>query len=322
MIQFFIPFIFAICVVSIVLILLDLKRVPSSATQRRLEKIKNKSFDVPDPTLQKGLSVIALDTEYRIKSLGVLIRNFSFAEKIKQLLMLADSNLQIDTFLLLSILCAVPFTLVMIIVSPIYFPLGLLFAVIPTAFLKYQTYKRNIAFTQQFPDALNMISSSLRAGHPLLTSFEIVHAEMPKPVSQVFRTAMDDISLGTDTKDALNNMIKIMPQNVDLKFFITAVLIQREVGGNLAELLDTLSDTIRERFKLLGQLKSQTAQTRFSGMILCVVPPVIAVAIFIINPEYMSPLLHTVQGRTALLLACFLIVAGLYSIVKITNIEI
>lgn len=176
-------------------------------------------------------------------------------------------------------------------------------------------------FTQQFPDALNMISSSLRAGHPLLASFETVVQEMPKPVSTVFKTPVDEISLGIDVKEALNSMVKLIPDSLDLKFFVTAVLIQRDVGGNLAELLDGLSTTIRERFKLLGQLKAQTAQTRFSGIILSVMPPLVGGGIFLLSPEYMEPLLKTQQGNLALLGAVFLTLLGLYSINKITNIE-
>jgi tight adherence protein B len=249
------------------------------------------------------------------------LRQFHFSEKIKNALFLANSKLQVDTFLFISLFLGIIFLGLIYFVSPIYSILGLFASFIPAIMLRVQINKRFHLFTQQFPDALNMISSSLRAGHPLLASFETVVQEMPQPVSTVFKTAVDEISLGIDAKTAMNSMINIIPASLDLKFFVTAVLIQREVGGNLAELLDGLSITIRERFKLLGQLKAQTAQTRFSGLILSLMPPLVGGTIFILNPEYMEPLLKTQQGNIALLFAVFLTLLGLYFINKITDIE-
>lgn len=293
---------------------------PKDATQKRLEKIKNKSFKT-DKELNEKISLVVTDTTYKIKFLGSILRRFKISEKIKNALFIADSKLHVDTFLFLCIFMGLTGFGVIALFSMIYAPLGLMAALIPIISLRIDINKRLQMFTQQFPDALNMISSSLRAGHPLMASFETVVQEMPQPVSSVFKTSVDDISLGIDVKDALNNMIKIVPNSLDLKFFVTAVLIQRDVGGNLAELLDGLSTTIRERFKLLGQLKAQTAQTRFSGVVLSVMPPLIGGGIFLLSPEYMEPLLKTQQGNLALLGAVFLTLLGLYSINKITNIE-
>ena len=293
---------------------------PKDANQKRLEKIKNKSFKT-DKELNEKISLVVTDTTYKIKFLGSILRRFKISEKIKNALFIADSKLHVDTFLFLCIFMGLTGFGVIALFSMIYAPLGLMAALIPIISLRIDINKRLQMFTQQFPDALNMISSSLRAGHPLMASFETVVQEMPQPVSSVFKTSVDDISLGIDVKDALNNMIKIVPNSLDLKFFVTAVLIQRDVGGNLAELLDGLSTTIRERFKLLGQLKAQTAQTRFSGVVLSVMPPLIGGGIFLLSPEYMEPLLKTQQGNLALLGAVFLTLLGLYSINKITNIE-
>ncbi len=304
----------------ICMILLLPSAKPKDPTQKRLEKIKNKSFK-NDKEIEEKISLLVSDTTYRVRFLGQFLRNFKTSEKIKNSLFLANSKLQVDTFIFLSLLCGVVFAALIGVISPHYAPLGLIGVVIPSLILRININKRLQMFTQQFPDALNMISSSLRAGHPLMASFETVVQEMPQPVSNVFKTAVDEISLGIDVKDALNSMIKIIPASLDLKFFITAVLIQRDVGGNLAELLDGLSATIRERFKLLGQLRAQTAQTRFSGLVLSLMPPIVGGGIFLLSPEYMEPLLKTQQGNLALLGAVFLTLLGLYSINKITNIE-
>ena len=302
-------------------ILLSSKEPEKDETQKRLDKIKRKSFE-SEKEIKERISLLVNDTTYKIQFIGHILKNFSFSEKIKNSLFLADSKLQVDTFLFLSILLGVIGISLIALVSKICAPFGIILSTIPSIYLHSAIKKRLRMFTEQFPDALNMISSSLRAGHPLMASFETVVQEMPKPVSSVFKNTVDEISLGIDIKDALNSMIKLVPQSMDLKFFVTAVLIQRDVGGNLAELLDSLSKTIRERFKILGQLKAQTAQTRFSGVILSIMPPLVGGAIFMLSPEYMAPLLNTPDGKLALTGAVFLTLLGLYSINKITNIEI
>ena len=301
-------------------ILLSAKEPQKDETQKRLDKIKRKSFE-SEKEIKERISLLVNDTTYRIQFVGHILKNFSFSAKIRNALFLADSKLQVDTFIFLSILIGVLVGSLIAIKSVVCAPIGFIFSIIPSLMLRSSINKRVKMFTQQFPDALNMISSSLRAGHPLMSSFETVVQEMPKPVSSVFKNTVDEISLGIDIKEALNSMVKLVPQSMDLKFFVTAVLIQRDVGGNLAELLDSLSATIRERFKILGQLKAQTAQTRFSGIVLSIMPPLVGGGIFVLSPEYMDPLLHTEQGKLVLLGAVFLTLLGLYSIRKITDIE-
>jgi len=133
---------------------------------------------------------------------------------------------------------------------------------------------------------------------------------------------MDDVSLGRDTREALEGMTQMIPQSVDLRFFVTAVLIQREIGGNLIEILDKLSDTIRERFKLAGQLKAQTAQAKMSGFVLAIAPIAIGFLIWFLNPEYMEPLFSTSLGKMGLGGAFLSAVTGFIIILKITDIRI
>lgn len=306
---------FAIC-----MILLPRKAKQKNATQKRLEQVKNKSFK-HEKELNEKISLVISDTNYQLQFMGNLLKNFKITEQIKNSLFLANSKLHVDTFLFLSIFLGIIGSSLIALISLKYAPLGFILCIIPSIKLKVTINKNLQMFTQQFPDALNIISSSLRAGHPLMASFETVVQEMPQPVNRVFKNAVDKISLGIDVKEALNSMIKLIPDSLDLKFFVTAVLIQRDVGGNLAELLDGLSSTIRERFKLLGQLKAQTAQTRFSGIVLSFMPPLVGGCIFLLSPEYMEPLLKTQQGNLVLLGAITLTLLGLYCINKITNIE-
>lgn len=304
----------------ICMILLPQKDKPKDATHKRLEQIKTKSYH-NEKELNEKITLIIADTSYQIQFIGNILRNFKISEQIKNDLFLANSKLYVDTFIFLSLLLGILGSSVIAIKFPAYALIGMVLSIIPSIHLKVVINKNLQLFTQQFPDALNMISSSLRAGHPLMASFETVVQEMPQPVNRVFKHAVDKISLGIDVKEALNSMVTLIPDSLDLKFFVTAVLIQRDVGGNLAELLDGLSSTIRERFKLLGQLKAQTAQTRFSGIILSFMPPLVGGGIFILSPEYMEPLLKTEQGNYVLAGAVVLTILGLYFINKISKIE-
>lgn len=298
-----------------------LERDLNPNTLRRLEKIKRKSNEAGSSTKYE-LDLSKQNIEYKIQILGKLLKNYKFAQQIKELIQLADLNWHVDTFIFFSLVCSLPFLI--FVFTP--FKLMALFSIItlfiPTIYINYIINNRFLDFSKQFPDALSLMASSLRAGHPLSASLDIVTGEMPKPISDVFETARTNLALGIDTKDAFLSMTKVMPKSIDLRFFITAVLIQKEVGGNLAELLDSLSDTIRERFKLLGQLRVQTAQTRISGMVIGVVPVLILLAIFLMNPEYIKPLFDTKDGQLALCIAIGLIIAGFVSIKKISNIEI
>lgn len=289
---------------------------------RRLDRIKHKSNDNSDYSIKDKFNLVMEDTEYQFHAIGEIIKNYKFTNYIKELIMLSDVNWYIDTFIFYSLVCALPFSIFLLTPYKLMSLISIGAFFIPTMYLNSVINKRFLDFSKQFPDALNLMASSLRAGHPLFSAIDIVTEEMPKPLSDVFETVRKDISLGIDTKEAFFNMTKIMPKSIDLRFFITAVLIQKEVGGNLAELLDSLSNTIRERFKLLGQLRVQTAQTRISGVVLGVVPVAVLLIIFFMNPEYIKPLMDTRDGQIALALAISLIIAGFVSIKKISSIEI
>jgi len=297
-------------------------------TERRLEKIKNRAFTQSEQTQEKvkrNLQHLIQDTEYKIRIMGDILSKFKITEQIKKQLKMADVDMTVDIFLIMSFGLSLPFALagLLMLDKAIFFiPLALLAFIMPFIILKIRIKNRLTTFTQQFPDALGLISSSLRAGHSLPSSFQIVVNEMPDPISKIFRIVVDDISLGRDTRDALDTMTQIMPGSLDLRFFITAVLIQREIGGNLAEILDNLGYTIRERFKLIGQLNAQTSQAKMSGTILAVAPVAIGAVLWFMNPEYMEPLFTTAMGKLALGGAILSAIIGFLVIMKITDIKI
>jgi tight adherence protein B len=294
----------------------------SPNTLKRLDRIKHKTNITKESNAADNLEMEMKDTEYKVQVLGDILKKYKITDSIKNLILLSDSKMQIDTFIFLSLMSVLPFVIFLLTPFKLMALFGLVALFAPTFYLKNIINKRFLDFSKQFPDALNLMASSLRAGHPLFAAINIVTDEMPKPICTVFETAQRDISLGIDTKVAFLNMTKTMPLSIDLRFFITAVLIQKEIGGNLAELLDSLSGTIRERFKLIGQLRVSTAQTKISGIVLGVVPIGVLLIIFFMNPEYIKPLFETQDGQIAFVIAIGLIIAGFVSIKKISTIEI
>lgn len=321
MIYLFLSLIIGLSAAVFVWAIFILEKDLSPNTLRRLEKIKRKSNVIEEKNPAAGIDLVLHDTEYQIKAVGDFLKNYKIANTIKDLIYLSGVNWHIDTFIFLSLACFIPFAMFLVTPFKLMTLLGFGAIFLPTFYLKKLINQRFIDFSKQFPDALNLMASSLRAGHPLFSAIDIVTEDMPKPICEVFENAKKDISLGIDTKEAFLSMTKIMPQSIDLRFFITAVLIQKEVGGNLAELLDKLSATIRERFKLLGQLRVQTAQTRISGVVLGIVPVAVLLIIAFMNPDYMKPMFNTQQGQIALVAAVGLIFAGFIAIKKISTIE-
>jgi tight adherence protein B len=199
--------------------------------------------------------------------------------------------------------------------------LSIIFTAIPFIYLLDRKTKRLNKFTLQFPDALDMIARSLRAGHSFTSAMQVVYQEMPDPVSKVFRIAYDEQNLGLSLPESLDNMTKRI-NSLDLSFFVTAVNIQRETGGNLAEIFEKIGTTIRERFKILGQVKIYTAQGKLSGYILTAIPLFLAFTIWVISPDYIEVLFKTTVGMYLIAGAIALQIIGFLIIRKIIDIKI
>jgi tight adherence protein B len=262
------------------------------------------------------------DSEYRIEALGLLLSRIQMTEKVKGMMKQADVSMPIDVFFGAVLLLALPGPLISIIAGNIlFFPMAAL-GFIPFVILKNKYKKRLKMFSQFFPDSLGIISSSLRAGHSLLSAFQIVAEESSYPINRLFKTVSDEIALGRDVRETMEDMDKHLPGSQDLRFFITAVLIQKEIGGNLAEILDILQSTIRERDKLMGMIKTQTSQAQISGIVLGLAPVFIAGMVSLLNPKYMEPLYKDPMGQGALMLSIGMSALGYFIITKITAIRV
>lgn len=258
-----------------------------------------------------------------IPVLDKLLKKLRFAGYLANQIEQADVNLKVGQLVLLIMIFGVGGYLFSMRSDLLVLRLlaGVICALLPLLYLTIKKLSRLKAFIREFPDAIDMMVSALKAGHAFSKAMQIVAAEAPEPIAGEFRKTYEENSLGVPIKEALQNLANRI-DHIDLKLFVTAVLLQRETGGNLAEILEKISYTIRERFKLMGQIKVFTAQGRFSAIIISALPIGFAVIITFINPEYLEPLFTTKAGHILLGLAVFLETTGFLVIRKITNIKL
>ncbi len=198
---------------------------------------------------------------------------------------------------------------------------GLIAAAIPFVHVWWKRKKRFDAFLEHLPDALDLMSRGLSAGHAFSEALHMVSTEMPDPIAAEFRKTYEEQNLGLSLKLALENLTQRVPL-LDLRMCVTAVLIQRETGGNLAEILEKVAYTIRERFRILGDLKTLTTSSRLSAWLLCGLPIGVAVMITVLNPEYMSVLWTDPRGHYLIATAMAMQATGMLIVRKILRIKI
>ncbi len=191
----------------------------------------------------------------------------------------------------------------------------------PVLVLMRKRTRRMARFEEQFPDALDLLSRAIRAGHAFTTAMGMVADEAPDPIGPEFKKTFEEQNFGIALKDALGNLSERMPL-IDVRFFVTAVLIQRETGGNLSEILDNLSHVVRERFKILRQVRVYTAHGRMTGYVLMALPAALAIALSFINPEHMQVLFEEHMGRLMIVATLVLQATGYVWIRQVVKIEV
>ncbi|HET9591268.1 MAG TPA: type II secretion system F family protein [Anaerolineales bacterium] len=199
---------------------------------------------------------------------------------------------------------------------------------IPRFYVKRQQSVRLSKFNDQLSDMLNLMVNGLRAGYSTMQALEAVSRELPNPISDEFHRVVQEMQIGIPMERALENLLRRIPSE-DLDFVITAINVQREVGGNLSEILDTISFTIRERVRIKGEIRVMTAQVRTSGTVLSLIPVFLAIALWFVSPEYISTfftetaiLPQPLCGIIAVATIIGMIVAGYFVMMKIADIEV
>jgi tight adherence protein B len=198
---------------------------------------------------------------------------------------------------------------------------SLAFFCLPWLWLWHKRASRLKAFAGQLPDAMELVARALRAGHSLAAGLHVVAEEMPAPISKEFGRVYEEQNLGIPLEEALKGMCDRVP-NLDLRFFVTSVAIQRQTGGDLAEILDRIGHVIRERFKILGQVKALTAEGRLSGIVLIAMPIGLFLLMLWMKPDYIRLLWTDPMGVKMSIAAIVLVLIGSYAIKKIVDIKV
>jgi tight adherence protein B len=252
------------------------------------------------------------------------LRRMSYGERLEHQLTAADSNMSVGEFIMLRL------TIVLWVFVIGWFisrqpAAGILLAIggwiLPGMWLNFTKNKRAKAFGEQLPDMLTMLTGSLRAGYGLLYAITVIEKEMPEPMASEFGRVLKETALGYSLSDALDHLVTRV-QNDDLELVVTAVHIQSEVGGSLADVLDTISKTIRERVQLKGQIRAMTSQQKMAGTVLSALPFVLGTFLFLLSPDYMGAIL---QPGWPLLIpgsAIVMVILGNIAMKQVTKVEV
>ena len=286
--------------------------------QGRLRDLAKKSRELPGPRVER-------DKRYSvIPWLDDLLRRINIAQGLEMLLYKAGMSMRVGVLLLLIAAFGMGGYFFGIILAHRAAPailFMLLCAPVPYFYVRYRKHQRMKAFSQEFPDSLDLLVSALRAGLSFSAAMQIVAEESPEPVRGEFAITVEEQSLGLDFRESLVNLTRRV-DSLDLRFFVTAIVLQRETGGNLAEILENTSKLIRDRFRILGDIQTFTAQGRLTGAILLCLPACIGLFMFIMTPDYFKPMMTSEAGRVALWFAASMQIMGALIIRKIVNIKV
>ncbi len=255
------------------------------------------------------------------------VERTSFGERISRNLARADLKFKAGEYVALIVIAIVGVGAIAWLLggrSPISFLIGAVIGYfIPGFYVRQQQSKRLTKFNDQLSDMLNLMVNGLRAGYSTMQAMEAVSKELPSPISDEFHRVVQEMQVGIPMEGALENLLRRIPSE-DLDFVVTAVNVQREVGGNLSEILDTISFTIRERVKIKGEIRVMTAQVRTSGAVLSMVPVFLTLLLWFIDPGYLMSFLDDGPICAAAIVAVILILIGLgyFIMMRIADIEV
>jgi len=260
----------------------------------------------------------------RIPAFDTLLRRSPRVSQLQKMLAQGHVDIRAGNFLMLCALSALAFAaLAFWAGGNIIFGWAgaLLGFFIPYAYASHMRAKRFQKFEEKFPEAIDTLARAVRAGHAFTTALEMIANEISEPVAGEFRQLYEEQKFGLPVRDALINLTDRIPL-VDVKFFVTAVMLQRETGGNLAEILDNLSYVIRERFKILRQVRVHTAQGRLTMLLLMALPPTIVVLMLSLNPGFIRPLFTDPIGHALIVIGITLQTMGYFVIRRIIRIQV
>jgi tight adherence protein B len=317
MIVFFLVALAVFAVIS----LFDQRQAQARLIRERLSDERQ----TPESTLEQEQPALVRDEQLsNIPAFDAILRRSARASAMQKMLLQAGLGLRAGDFLGLCAICG-------IVAGIVGYNVGkraefawialLVGFILPYSYVSFRRSKRFEQFEEMFPEAIDTLARAVRAGHAFTTALELITNEIGEPIAGEFRQLYEEQKFGMPVRDALMNLTERIPL-VDVKFFVTAVMLQRETGGNLAEILDNLSYVIRERFKIQRQVRVYTAQGRLTMALLMGMPPVIIVVMLVLNPSFIRPLFDDPIGHTLLVAGITLQTVGYFVIRKIIKIQV
>src|SRR5499427_10157327 len=300
--------------------LIDLRNSRARTIKERLAAERK----APERTSEEELALLRDEQLSEIPALDTLLRRSERISDLQKMLAQADMSMRAGNFLGLSALAGVATCIILYAFSKRADVawIGLLVGfVLPYSYASIRRNKRFEKFEELFPEAIDTLARAVRAGHAFTTALEMITSEVAEPVAGEFRQLYEEQKFGMPVRDALMNLTDRVPL-VDVKFFVTAVMLQRETGGNLAEILDNLSYVIRERFKIQRQVRVYTAQGRLTMALLMGMPPIIVTTMLLLNPSFIRPLFADPIGHFLLVAGITLQTIGYFVIRKIIRIQV
>ncbi len=307
----------------LVIVLLVIGLIVSASSERnlveqRLGQFLEEGKPVPDKEAQRSVL-----TEW----VSSRVEKTSFGDRVSRDLARADLKFKVGEYFALIFIAVVVLGFLLWLIggrSPISFLIGAVVGFFaPGFYVRQQQAKRLNKFNDQLSDMLNLMVNGLRAGYSTMQAMEAVSKELPAPICDEFRRVVQEMQIGITMETALENLLRRIPSD-DLDFVVTAINVQREVGGNLSEILDTISFTIRERVKIKGEIRVMTAQVRTSGTILSLIPVFLTLILWFLNPAYLMTFADAgpICAGAAIAAVVFLISIGYFIMMRIADIEV
>jgi tight adherence protein B len=303
-----------------VISLLDERRAQARLIRDRLAAVQKGPERDPD----EELALVRDEQLSKIPALDTLLRRSARVSAIQDSLLQAGMKFRAGNFLALCMGSGVLAALVIVVLTKtpaIAWAALVIGAFLPYAVVSYRRQKRIEKIEELFPEAIDTLARAVRAGHAFTTALEMISNEISEPLASEFRQLYEEQKFGMPVRDALMNLTQRVPL-VDVKFFVTAVMLQRETGGNLAEILDNLSYVIRERFKIQRQVRVHTAQGRLTMALLMAMPPTVVAVLLMFSPDFVKPLFYDPYGHILLVVAITLQTIGYFVIRKIIKIQV
>ena len=300
--------------------LFDDRRSHARVLRERLSTVQQAS----ERQSSEELALLRDELLSEIPALNRMLQRSPSISRLQHFLSQADVKIRAGKFLMFTAGSGALLALAVLFLTdtPLYAGIALVMGLfIPYFYVSFQRTRRFQKFEELFPEAIDTLARAVRAGHAFTTALELIANEMAEPVSTEFRNLFEEQKFGLPLRDALLNFAERMPI-VDVKFFVTAVMLQRETGGNLAEILDNLSYVIRERFKILRQVRVYTAQGRLTMMLLMALPPIVVVVMMVMNPDFIKPLFYDKMGHAMIVAGVTLQTLGYLVIRKIIRIQV